>query len=114
MALATPPNRCLLYRIPIEIRLRIYPLYNILRTGYDNSVPALLQAVENTILYNEVRELYDKINFTVTLDNQDAFRAERMKRLLEIEHVLIVAERDRGEFGNRIWYVSCPFSRSER
>ena len=79
----------LLYKLPPEIRVKIYP--HALALNYNNQAPALLLALaKEPILYAEARFLYLKINARVDESNKEAFKARHSKQLLQLRHLMLV------------------------
>lgn len=84
---ASPPS--LLYKLPPEVRMKIYP--HALALNHNNQPPALLLALaKEPILYAEARSLYLKINARVDQSNREAFKARPSKQLLQIRHLMLV------------------------
>lgn len=91
-------------KLPSELRLKIYPLCHNLELPPNGRLPPLLDAlISQPVLFNEALPIYEHINYSLSVKFHNepkelAFKALRMPRLLELQHLrlcwLTVPEND--------------------
>ena len=85
-----------LERLPVELRMKIYPLCNNLALPHDGTLPPLLLALIPKIsLFSEALSLHRKINYSISSTEANGhqervFKAMRLKELLKIRHLRMV------------------------
>ena len=75
--------------LPAEIRDMIYP--HALAIQHDNQAPPLLVALAaDKELYVQAQKIYRQVNIHVSAKNEEAFKMERLSKMLKYNHIKLV------------------------
>ncbi len=79
-------------KLPFDTRLIIYSLNNNLVASYDGQPPNLFLALAaDKELFDEAKSIYSKTNAVITSHNEPAHKAKKLKDLLQLTHIILVA-----------------------
>jgi hypothetical protein len=89
-------------KLPLELRLHIYPHMDLQLSPLERAQPAIMDAVANTSLYAEILPFCHAQNKVITNEEQATFKKVPLKEILKIRSLKLVFPADRG-------YVSSLF-----